>query len=169
MIIKKLTKNILKAYFILYECHAETFVPKISLWGPLSTAFQFHDRLDGHNVNPSWCLLVRTTYLKYHNTVVQLHHWSPKCNLLIIYMYYLFAKLQVVNYVTQRFIKPFLLCTRFCKQICPMVWIIKFCCKLWSKVTVLPVWRICVLYILYGWFVSSWTKTPIYYWILKHK
>ena len=37
--------------------------PTKSLCGPTSTEFQFHEFGDGKFVKPSWCLLVRTTYL----------------------------------------------------------------------------------------------------------
>ena len=39
-------------------------LPTRSLCGPLSTEFQFHDTFDLQFVQPSWCLLVRTTYLR---------------------------------------------------------------------------------------------------------
>ena len=40
-------------------------LPTRSLWSPLSTEFQFHETLDLQFVQPSWCLLVKITYL--HN------------------------------------------------------------------------------------------------------
>ena len=40
------------------------FIPTRSLWGPLSTEFQFQVTLDLQFVQPSWCLLVRTKYLE---------------------------------------------------------------------------------------------------------
>ena len=53
--IKNLTIN-----SVLVMC----FVPTRSLWGPLSTEFQFQVTLDLQFVQPSWCLLVRTKYLE---------------------------------------------------------------------------------------------------------
>lgn len=38
-------------------------IPTRSLWGPLSTEFQFQETLDFQFVQPSWCLLVKTKYL----------------------------------------------------------------------------------------------------------
>ncbi len=38
--------------------------PTRSMCGPLSTEFQFHEVLEGQLVHPSWCLLVKTTYLQ---------------------------------------------------------------------------------------------------------
>lgn len=43
-------------------------LPTRSLWGPLSTEFQFQDTLDFQFVHPSWCLLVNTTYLQSSET-----------------------------------------------------------------------------------------------------
>lgn len=37
--------------------------PRMSLFGPTSTAFQFQEVGDFHKVKPSWCLLVITKYL----------------------------------------------------------------------------------------------------------
>ena len=39
------------------------YPPTRSLLGPTSIEFQFQEYLDGHRQNPSWCLVVRTTYL----------------------------------------------------------------------------------------------------------
>ena len=47
-------------------------LPTKSLCGPVSTAFQFQEVLDGQLVKPSWCLLVRTTYLQWWHCILQL-------------------------------------------------------------------------------------------------
>lgn len=44
-------------------------LPRRSLCGPMSLAFQLYEYFEGHNVNPSWCLLVKTTYLQRKNMV----------------------------------------------------------------------------------------------------
>lgn len=43
--------------------------PTRSLWGPVSTEFQFQECGDPQLVNPSWCLAVRTTYLQRRQCV----------------------------------------------------------------------------------------------------
>ena len=40
------------------------YLPTMFLCGPVSTEFQFHATLEFQFVNPSWCLLVNTKYLK---------------------------------------------------------------------------------------------------------
>ena len=42
-------------------------VPTRSMWGPFSTEFQFQAVSDCQLVQPSWCLLVMTTYLRIIN------------------------------------------------------------------------------------------------------
>ena len=47
------------------------------LCGPVSTEFQFHATLEFQFVNPSWCLLVNTKYLKDNRGAVTLEQTSP--------------------------------------------------------------------------------------------
>lgn len=54
--------------------------PTRSLLGPTSIEFQFQEYLDGHRQNPSWCLVVRTTYLCTGGKVTSNILWNSWTN-----------------------------------------------------------------------------------------
>lgn len=81
----------------------------ISRCGPTSTEFQLYEYFDGQRAYPSWCLLVKTTYLN--------GNWNYK----------------IIMKKRKKVCVWKLLGSALFKQMCPFVWIKMFGSELWCK------------------------------------
>ena len=95
-------------------------VPIRFLCGPTSSEFQFQETLDPQLVKPSWCLLVKTKYLKMKEFILN-SFGSTSCSF-------------------QR--HKHSLCSGFCKQVGPCVRIKHFCTKQGGKISIFKTRRI---------------------------
>lgn len=76
-----LTKRLQKAWNRMPKLRPTACLPTRSLWGPLLTEFQFQETFDLQFVQPSWCLLVKTTYLSKMKIIIKVRHYffRPSC------------------------------------------------------------------------------------------
>lgn len=76
-----LQKDYKKAWNRMPKLRPKACLPTRSLWGPLLTEFQFQETFDLQFVQPSWCLLVKTTYLSKMKIIIKVRHYffQPSC------------------------------------------------------------------------------------------